>query len=369
MKNKSDIQPTAVSQEQLRAWLADLCPAAGIEMMGAVPLPCPLPHRKHWDQWIRQNRYGGLEYLAREPDHRADPHLNNPWAKSVLVMAHRYTAGWPANDSAPSSGGKAPEASSWVQRVSRYARGDDYHKVLLKAMKQVLHGLRAELPDLIAFPATDTGPYLEREYAWLAGLGFLGHNNCLIHEKLGSGLFLGVALSNLEIHGLPEAGQPVADAFYSMAPRRRIPLASSFVPPVHMCGSCTRCLDACPTDALDISKGMDAGLCLSSWSIEWRGQAPEGMDHKQGGLLFGCDICQAVCPWNNKADRNREHWARVNSSYEELPHYCDLKLLDLETISDEKFREFFHKTPLWRCHPEGMRRNAQRVRKNLKGED
>jgi epoxyqueuosine reductase len=366
MKNRGDIQPERISASELKTWLAEFCPPAGIEIAGAVSLPCQLPHQKQWHDWIENGRHGGLEYLTREPENRANPSLKNPWAQSVLVMAHRYTAGWPVDDEAPSSGAEAPLDSPWTDRVSRYARGQDYHQVLLKSMKEVVRGLKEKIPGFEGFASTDTGPYLEREYAWLAGLGFLGHNQCLIHEKLGSGMFLGVVLTNLQIEGLPEAGTPAVDALYTEVSRRTNPPA---IPPVNLCGSCTRCLDACPTEALDLSQGLDANLCLSSWSIEWRGGAPEESAHLQGGLLFGCDICQAVCPWNNRAARRQENLPPLNTFYDTLTDYQDLNLQDLEHISDEDFRRYFRKTPIWRCHPEGMRRNARIVLNNLKSGD
>ena len=362
MKNCDDIKPVTVTAAQLQVWLEEFCPEAGIEMVGAVDLPCSIPHRRQWMSWVKDGRHGGLEYLIREPENRADPNLKNPWAQSVLVMAHRYTAGWPTDDDDPSAGAHAPLDSPWTGRVSRYARGRDYHDILLKSMRQVVLGLKGKIPGLEAFPSTDTGPYLEREYAWLAGLGFLGHNQCLIHEKLGSGLFLGVALTNLHVDDIPEAGMPARDALYTTAPRRRRP---PVIPPVHLCGSCTRCLEACPTGALDLSKGLDANLCISAWSIEWRGGAPEKLSHLQDGLLFGCDICQAVCPWNRRAADHQENHPAVNEAYNVLPGYEELTLEDLENISDENFRGHFKKTPIWRCHPDGIRRNAQLVRRNL----
>jgi len=278
-------------------------------------------------------------------------------------MAHRYSAGWPEDDPDPVAGGHAPQEANWLGRVSRYARGRDYHDVLLKAMRQVLRGLRTTWPDLEAHASTDTGPYLEREYAWLAGLGFLGHNRCLIHEKLGSGLFLGVALTNLEVTGLPPAGRPATEPLYAVTPRRRRPAADA---PWDRCGTCTRCLDACPTQALDLQKGLDAHRCLSTWTIEWRGQVPEGRGQDQGGLLFGCDICQAVCPWNRKAARDAANHPEPEAAYAPLEEHAGLTLADLVDLNDDEFRRRFRKTPIWRCHPEGIRRNAERVRRNLR---
>lgn len=362
--------PVSIQRGRLVALLAELCPAARIDLAGAVALPCPLPHRQRWLDWVAAGKHGGLEYLERDPQGRADPCLRNPWAGTLLIFAQRYTDGWPADDPDPAAGGAAPADAPWTGRVSRYARGLDYHDVLLANIKGVLAGLKAELPDLAAFPATDTGPYLEREYAWLAGLGFLGRNRCLIHEKLGSGLFLGVALTNLRVAGLAAPGLPGTEPLYAVRPRRLRPPRQA---PWELCGSCTRCLDACPTTALDLAGGLDAGRCLSTWTIEWRGEVSPADRPSQGGLLFGCDICQAVCPWNRRAAaRSAQGDAGLPPppvQYATLPEHAELSLADLARLDDHEFRRRLRRTPLWRAHPAGMRRNASTVLANLKEEE
>jgi epoxyqueuosine reductase len=356
----------SLAANNLAALLAEFCPPARIDLAGAVTLPCPLPHHGHWQKWVAEGRDGGLEYLTRDPEGRADPTRANPGARSLLVFAQRYTDGWPAGDADPAAGGSAAREAPWTSRVSRYARGLDYHDVLLGSIKAVLAGLKRSLPGLQAFPATDTGPYLEREYAWLAGLGFLGHNHCLIHEKMGSGLFLGVALTNLQVDGLPRSGEPAVEPLFTARPRRLHPPNTA---PWDLCGSCTRCLEACPTVALHPTRGLDANRCLSTWTIEWRGQAPAADRHLQGGLLFGCDICQSVCPWNQRAARRSAGLPPFPAEYGVLPEHGDLKLADLAVLDDDEFRRRFRKTPIWRCHPAGLRRNAEVVLKNLEEGD
>lgn len=346
--------PVAVTAAALAAELARVCPEHGVELAGAVALPAELPHRRRWRDWLAAGRHGGLEYLARDPGARADPTRSNPWARTLLVFAQRYTAGWPAADPDPSATGKPVPDAPWLARVARYARGRDYHDVLLGALKRLLGRLRERWPGLRAHPAVDTGPYLEREWAWLAGLGFLGRNTCLIHERLGSGLFLGVAPTNLELEGLPPPGTPAASPLYGLAPRRRRPVGPV---PITRCGTCTRCLEACPTDALDLARGLDAGLCLSTWTIEWRGGAPAGRRGQQGGVVFGCDICQAVCPWNRRA-AGRTGDPPPSDAYAADPAHAELDLADLVVLAQEEFRARFRRTPLWRAHPEGLRRNA-----------
>ncbi|MBK8166986.1 MAG: DUF1730 domain-containing protein [bacterium] len=353
----------------LAALLASACPPHHLDLAGAVNLPCPLPHADRWRAFVAEGRHGNLDYLLRAPEARLDPTVRDSWARTLLVFAQRYTDGWPAGDADPSAGGPPgdvaqPDLPPWTARVARYARGLDYHDLLLGDIRGALASLASSGLSFRAKVAVDTGPYLEREYAWLAGLGFLGRNTCLIHEKLGSGLLLGVALTDLVVDGLPPAGTPAPEALYAVAARRRraVPLA-----PVSRCGTCTRCVEVCPTQAILPGGGLDAGSCLSTWTIEHRGQAPDGRDAEQGGLLFGCDICQAVCPWNrHAAAQPPTGLPPLRDGYGVLPAHAELGLADLAVLDDEAFRARFRRTPLWRAHPDGLRHNAMRVLANLR---
>ncbi len=345
-----------ISVTDLVNQLSALCPAHGIDLAGAVALPCPLPLAARFDTWLREGRHGDLDYMNRDPEGRLQPDLKNPGAHTLLVFAQGYTRGWPAGDPDPAAGGPGNGPVPWTNRVARYARGRDYHDIFLKDIKGVLRGLAEQWPDIRAHASCDTGPYLEREYAWLAGLGFLGKNTCLIHEKLGSGFFLGVALTNLKVSGLPAAGVPRTEPLYAVQARRhKRPAMAS----LSACGRCTRCIDACPTGALLEGGGMDAGACISTWTIERQGDVPCGRETEVGGILFGCDICQAVCPWNNKAAG--ADLPAPAPGYATLPEHAEVALADLAAISEDEFRQRFRRTPLWRCHPAGMRRNARRI--------
>ncbi len=353
----------SVPAGRLRSRLDGLCRAAGIDLAGAVALPVELPHRGAWDSWIEEGRHGGLGYMLRDPAARADPTIERPWARTALVFAQRYVSGWDPNDPASLHG--VVRGRPWTDGVSRYARGRDYHDVLGGAIRGVLAGLREDLADdhgkaavsLRASVHVDAGPLLERELAWLAGLGFFGRNTCLIHPRLGSGLFLGVALVGFEVEGLVDAPRPLVGP----------PVAGKEPPPgegpANLCGNCSRCLDACPTGALVAPHVLDAGRCLSTWTIERRGTAPEDERGLQGGMIFGCDICQAVCPWNGKAlrlaaGRHPPEEYRIESAHAEL------ELEDLIALDAERFEQRFRRTPLWRAHPEGLRRNALVVAAN-----
>ena len=326
--------------------LAEACGEHRIDLAGAVALDGPAPRAGAWRAWLDRGLHGGLDYLTRTREERADARRHNPGATSLLVFAQRYTDGWPADDEV---------RPDWLRGVSRYARGQDYHDLLKRSVREVVRRLADRWPDLRAFPAVDTGPYLERAWAERAGLGFSGRNACLIHETLGSGLFLAVAPSNLVIDGLDRAPAPLWD----VSGRRPAPR-----PDVDRCGNCTRCLDACPTGAIVEPRVVDAGRCLSTWTIERQGRAPAHGRGDQGGRLFGCDVCQQVCPWNGKAWRTAPARPAPPRGYEPLADHADLALADLLVMDAETFRARFRRTPLWRAHPDGLRRNALVVAAN-----
>lgn len=341
---------------RLREILAPACRAHHVDLCGVVSLPRNLPHAAAWFDWLEAGKHGDLEYLLRAPHDRADPTRERPWVRTLLVFGQRYTAGWSPQDEG--------EGDGWIFGVARYARGLDYHEVLRGAIRRTTATLRRELhrtgviaaeADLRAVDAVDAGPFLEREYAWLAGLGFFGKNTLLIHPQLGSGLFLGVALLELEVTGLADAPRPLVGP---PAQRQSSPdgMAS-------LCGNCSLCQQHCPTGALDTPFVLDAHRCLATWSIEWQGRAPAAQRARQGDQLFGCDICQQVCPWNHKALR-RPAGEPPRTDYAILSEHAEVDLGDLIGMDAETFRTRFRRTPLWRAHPEGMRRNALVVAAN-----
>ena len=361
--------PPAMTAGRLRELLLPVCRDQQVDLAGVVALPRPLPHADAWLAWVAAGLHGDLDYMAREPQVRADPRREWPWARSLLVFGQRYTNGWRPDD--PEAAGGCAEGRPWLAGVSRYARGRDYHDVLRRAIRTALQAVRREVETAAGRgPAgggavrvverVDAGPFLEREWAWLAGFGFFGKNTLLIHPRLGSGLFLGVAVTDLEVTALADAPRPLVGPPPRPAPPPGAGLAS-------LCGRCTRCLDACPTGALTAPYRLDAGRCLATWSIEWRGGAPAAERPRQGGLLFGCDVCQQVCPWNHKAARLLTD--PPPGAYAPLPEPAELSLADLLVIDAATFRCRFRRTPLWRCHPEGMRRNALVVAANTARRD
>lgn len=294
--------------------LQALAMEAGLDCVGVAPAG-PTPTWEAYRAWLARGYAGEMAYLAR-PDavtQRADPRHLLPEARSVLVVAAAY--------------GRAalPPLSPLHGRVARYAwDAADYHRWLLERLRALLRRLEAECG---AFPwraYVDTGPILERAWAQVAGLGWVGKNANLIHPRLGSYLFLGVGLVGLDLPPTPPPDLPT-------------------------CGDCRRCMEACPTQAIVAPGVVDARRCLAYWTIEHRGGIPEELRPALGARVFGCDVCQEVCPWNQRALRAITAPAAAPAA---------LYLPDLLTLSEAAFRARFRHTALWRATWAGLARNA-----------
>ncbi len=300
--------------------LQALAAQAGLDLVGVAPAG-PTPQITAYQDWLAAGYAGEMTYLAR-PDaiaKRADPRRILPEARSVLVVGASYGREAPPAALAPLHG-----------RVSRYAWGEDYHRWLLQRLKRLVGALQAQLGDFPARCYVDTGPVLERAWAQIAGLGWIGKHSCLIHPRWGSYLFLGVALLGTELPVTP-------------------------LPALPDCGACTRCLDACPTGALVAPGVVDARRCLSYLTIEHRGALPPTLREHLGTSVFGCDRCQEACPWN----------AQRPPVAEPAPSTAQLYLPDLLQLDADAFRARFRHSPLWRATPEGLARNAAVVLGNL----
>src|SRR5579863_5981714 len=239
----------------------ELALAAGFDLCGIAPA-AEFPELAHLEEWLERGHAGEMRYL--HDARRRSPAQAMQGARSVIVCALDYTTALPASTDArqQSEGNAGPRG--WI---SRYAWGDDYHHVLGEKLEALIRNLRVEFPEPFEARAyVDTGPIVERVAAKYAGLGWLAKNTCLINEKLGSWLFLGVIVTNLDLAASLALGEP---------------------PAADLCGNCTLCLDACP--------------CISYLTIELRTEIPEELRPQLGNNVIGCDICQNVCPWNRKA--------------------------------------------------------------------
>ena len=293
--------------------------------------------------WWEKGYGGKMRYLGNPK--RWDPRRILPDLRSVISVGLVYNTPFPYSTAAHAEPSGAPEdkdkARGWI---SRYAWGRDYHEILrtkLEAFRKNLHELAPQAETRVS---VDTGPVVERAFARLSGMGWMGKNTCLINEEKGSWFFLGVLLTNLEL----EAATPAPDR----------------------CGSCTRCLEACPTGAFPEPYVMDASRCISYLTIELREAIPEEFRTALGRHVFGCDICQDVCPWNRKAalSKNKEESfqplplpppdsANLGEEGGETLFHPSLERLASLTETEEEFRRFFRLSPVKRAKFRGWLRN------------
>jgi epoxyqueuosine reductase len=299
----------------------------GFDLAGIAPVQ-QFRELEYFPEWIAAGHHGDMNYLASRTDEgelkRSSIQKAAPWAKSVVVCALNY------NTDQHYSTEYTDRTKGWI---SRYAWGQrDYHDVILPKLRALEIRIRKEAsePDPRMWSYVDTGPVVERVLAQHAGIGWVGKNTCVINQQLGSWLFLGVILTSLEL----EADLPAADR----------------------CGTCTRCLDACPTDAFIGPYKLDASKCISYLTIEKRGFIPEDLRDGIGRHVFGCDICQDVCPWNNHP--TRENALSHIPEFEPRPELVNPPLEKLATISEDDFRQTFRGSPVKRAKRSGIRRNA-----------
>ncbi len=296
--------------------LAALC---GFELAGVA---AALPHEDatRYGDWVARGLAGRMGYLTdRRAAVRCDPRCLLPSAKSIVCVGKLY------NGPEPYSTNFDSQERAWI---SRYAWGDDYHDVLRVGLERLAREMGPHHEWRVC---VDTAPLLERSYARQAGLGWIGKNTCLINEPLGSWFFLGELLTSIEI--APEA------------------------PPPDRCGTCTRCIDACPTDALTPYE-LDATRCISYLTIELRAPIPQEFHAGIGRHVFGCDICQDVCPWNRRAP--------VTSDPAFAPREFAPPFEKLAGITREEFRAMFRDSPITRAKYDSFIRNVEIAKNNCR---
>jgi epoxyqueuosine reductase len=308
--------------------------AAGIAAVPEPGSPEDIQERNRFTRWVEEGNAGEMEYLKRRNEAgdyvRSTLHAAAPWARSVIVCAAAY------HSNQPLSIQPAPEESGWIARYAWTARvgkddglvPSDYHNVLRKRLEKLDAALKTHLGPFQSRCYVDTGPVVERVYARYAGIGWTGKNTCILNQKLGSWTFLGVILTSLPV-----------------PPEQRAAFAAD------RCGSCTRCLDACPTGALTGPRQMDASRCISYLTIEKRGAIPLELREGIGRQVFGCDICQDVCPWNRKAP------IAADLELQPRTELVNPSLDWLAEIGPEDFARLFYGSPVKRTKLQGLRRN------------
>lgn len=308
----------ALSLEQLLK--AQAC-GLGFDLVGIIPLG-PMETAPVFDEWLSQGYAGEMDYLQRAAEKRRDSRLPAPGTTSAIVVGMDY-------------GGRTPSGP-----IARYARGDDYHDVMVAKLEELHEWLESEMGRPVRGKAyVDTGPILERDLARRAGLGWFGKNTNLVNPRIGSFFFIGALLVDVEL--LPDK-----------------PFEAD------RCGTCTRCLDACPTGAFVEPRVLDARRCISYLTIELKSAIPDDLRGQMGSHLYGCDICQDVCPYNVKfAQELREpaFASRANMGERDARSVAR----ELLAMDDDAFRAAFRNSPIKRAKRRGLARNAAVVLGNV----
>jgi len=309
------------------------------EQVSVTALTTPLTI-DFYENWIAQNHHGAMSYLKEHLPMKKNPQLIQTELKSSLIFTFSYfPAPFPTDTTLPA-------------RTALYARNKDYHFWIKEKLNQVIQVLLGEYPDHQFRPFVDSGPVLERDLAYRAGLGWFGKNTCLIHPKKGSLFFISEILCSVEANELQNK--------FNLQTPQIIP---------DFCGKCTRCIDICPTQALQPNKTMIADRCISYLTIESKTNPPVDLREKISDWFFGCDLCQTVCPWNQKPIQIQNQSADLTST-EKMLHNQDQELeiyfKDLLTSSAKKIQKMTLGTPLYRSGAYGLKRNALVVIGNKK---
>ena len=302
-----------MTSDQIKAKAREL----GFDACGVAPAAAH-PELRFFREWIDRGYAGDMAYLNRSADRRADVRHILPTAQTVIVTATNYHTDRPYSTEC----GDPSRA-----QIARYAWGDDYHDVVGARLEALLAWMREQAAEPFEGRAyVDTGPVQERVYAQHAGIGWIGKNTCVIHPEIGSWTFLGEIICSLPLQ---------VDA-----------------PALDQCGACTLCIEACPTQAIVAPAVLDSTRCISYLTIEKRGEIPESLHRAIGSHVYGCDVCQEVCPWNAVAPRSsdaawqpRRAWDRVD-------------LLTLAQRTDDELAEALHGSAMRRTKAQGLRRNV-----------
>ncbi len=267
------------------------------------------------ERWLKQNRHGGMHYMEKHFDERINPALLVPGAKSVITLLLNYFP--------------EPQYAQENNKVSKYAWGKDYHEVIKEKLNAFLQILREEIGEINGRGFVDSAPVLERAWAAKSGLGWIGKNGNLINKTNGSFYFIATLITDLKL----EADEAFA---------------------IDYCGTCTRCIDACPTDAILENKEIDGSKCISYFTIELKDALiPDEMQGKFSNWMFGCDTCQDVCPWNKFAKPTKE------KNFTPLLQILNFTTSDWEELTEESFKLIFDKSALRRSKFQGIKRNLK----------
>ena len=270
---------------------------------------------KRLEQWLQKKRHGNMQYMERYFDLRVDPTKIVPGAKSVITLLKNYFPSATQKTDAP--------------KISKYAFGKDYHDTIRNSLNAMLTTIRTNIGEIQGRGFVDSAPVLERSWAQRSGLGWIGKNGNLITKESGSFYFIATLITDLSL----EYDDPFIKDY---------------------CGTCTRCIEACPTEAILPDKEIDGSRCISYFTIELKDALlPEKMKGKFDNWMFGCDICQDVCPWNRFSQPNQE------VEFTPIPEVLNLSTSEWNALTEDSFKKIFKHSPLRRSKFQGIKRNLQ----------
>jgi epoxyqueuosine reductase len=308
---------------QLTAEIKNRARRLGFDLVGIAPAEAP-KFGPYFREWLDDGRHGTMEYLARRVEHRLDPASYLADARSVICVATNYHVPLEL----------VPESErTHHAKIARYALGQDYHEPLKRRLWKLADWIRETVPDAQTRACVDTAPVLEREFAGRAGIGWVGKNTCVINERVGSWLLLGEIITTIALP--PDE------------------------PAIDRCGTCTRCIDACPTGAITQPYQLEARRCISYLNIEHHGPISQEFDRKLGEWLYGCDICQDVCPWNHKAP------VSIDPLFQPRFKTGTIDARQVLGWTEDDYRARLRGSPLRRLKLPVLQRNAAIVAQNL----
>jgi len=304
-----NIQATALKQRLIR-----MAADAGFMHCGVAAARKLDEESERLEMWLKEGRHGEMHYMERHFDERLDPRRLMEGCRSVIVLLHNY---FPDNDIA--------RRESAFPKIAKYAWGEDYHRVLKDKMRQMVERMKSEFGNFNCRVFTDSAPILEKSWAALTGAGWIGKNTNLLQKQTGSYFFLSEILCDLDL----EPDDPVQDH----------------------CGECTRCIEACPTQALEPYR-LDASRCISYLTIELRRNIPQQFENQMEGWAFGCDICQEVCPWNRFSKPHQEpRFKPLQNSWPSAEEWL--------SMTENEFEAKFQHSPIARAGLGGMQKNIR----------
>jgi epoxyqueuosine reductase len=300
-------------------FVKSLASGAGFDFCGIAAVRHLDDDARKLENWLLQGKHGEMHYMEKHFDLRVNPYKLMPGAKSVICFLMNYFPDTNQENNAP--------------KISKYAYGKDYHEIIRPKLHLILDQMKEKFGDFQGRGFVDSAPVLERSWAVQSGLGWVGKNGNLIHKKKGSFFFIATLIVDLELaYDTPEQSD--------------------------YCGTCTRCIDACPTDAIEPDKVVNGSKCISYFTIELKDLLiPDSMKNKFDDWMFGCDICQDVCPWN------RFSVPTSDAAFTPIAEILHFKENDWEDLTEDSFKKIFADSPLKRAKFQGIRRNLQFIKR------